>query len=109
VAIDQATETVWRLLKGGAAIETPEPHDSSRRYAELLSENLGQPGFRELLLVVHGLDAHRDPYSAWCATRFGGRVLRRARSARRAEAHDPASGTQAFAADVLAAALTVPG
>ena len=60
VAAEQATETVWRLLKGSATIKTPEPEDLSRRYSELLTENLGQPGFRELLLVVHDLDAHRD-------------------------------------------------
>src|SRR5204862_5046714 len=43
-AIHHATETVWRLLKGGAAIKTPQADDLSRRYAELLAENLGQPG-----------------------------------------------------------------
>ena len=59
-AIEHATETVWRLLKGGASIKTPEADDLSRRYSELLAENLGQPGFRELLLVVHDLDANRD-------------------------------------------------
>src|SRR5688500_6106673 len=59
-AIAHATETVWRLLKGGASIKTPEADDLSRRYSELLAENLGQPGFRELLLVVHDLDASRD-------------------------------------------------
>ena len=111
VAIEQAIDTVWRLLRGGAAIQAPEPRDLSRRYAELLSENLGQPGFRELLLVVHDLDAHRDLVFGLIRDPF-----RRAlfpppgsQSPRRAEALDLASGTQAFAADVLAAALSVPG
>ena len=27
---------------------------------ELLAENIGQPGFRELLLTVHDLDGRRD-------------------------------------------------
>jgi hypothetical protein len=110
VAIRQATETVWRLLKGGAAIKTPNTDDLSRRYAELLAENLGQPGFRELLLVVHDLDAHRDLVFGLVRDPF-----RRALfpppggvSARRAEAHDLSSGTQAFVADVLAAALSLP-
>ena len=111
VAINHATETVWRLLKGGAALKTPEPHDLSRRYAELLSENLGQPGFRELLIVVHDLDAHRDlvfglvrePYRRALFPPPGGV------STRRAEAHDLASGTGAFTADALAAALSIPG
>jgi hypothetical protein len=111
-AIHHATETVWRLLKGGAAIKTPHADDLSRRYAELLSENLGQPGFRELLLVVHDLDANRDlvfglvrdPYRRMLFPAPGSVT-----AARRAEAQDLASGTQGFLADVLAAALSVPG
>ena len=94
-AIQHATETVWRLLKGGAAIKTPEADDLSRRYAELLAENLGQPGFRELLLVVHDLDAHRDLVFGLCAIRFARRCFRRRaavvvaarRSARPVERH----------------------
>ena len=110
-AIHHATETVWRLLKGGAAIKTPEADDLSRRYAELLAENLSQPGFRELL-VVHDLDANRDlvfglirePYRRMLFPAPGA-----VSSARRAEARDLSSGTQGFLADVLAAALTLPG
>ena len=110
-AIEQATETVWRLLKGSATIKTPEPEDLSRRYSELLTENLGQPGFRELLLVIHDLDAHRDlvfglvrdPYRRALFPPPGGV------SSRRAEAHDLSSGMQSFVADVLAASLSVPG
>ena len=96
-AIDRSIEAVWRLLKGGAAIKTPEPQDLSRRYAELLTDNLGQPGFRELLLVVHDLDARRDlvfgllrdPYRKMLFPPPGGV------SSRRAEAHDLSAGTQA--------------
>lgn len=110
--IHQATETVWRLLKGGASIKTPEADDLSRRYAELLAENLGQPGFRELLLVVHDLDANRDlvfglvrdPYRRMLFPTPGSVA-----AARRAEAQDLSSGTKGFLADVLAAALTLPG
>jgi hypothetical protein len=111
-AIHHATETVWRLLKGGAAIKTPDADDLSRRYAELLSENLAQPGFRELLLVVHDLDANRDmvfglvrdPFRRMLFPSPGGGA-----ASRRAEAQDLASGTQGFLADVLAAALSLPG
>ena len=108
LAIHYSTEVVWRLLKGGAAIKTPDAKDLSKRYAELLADNLGQPGFRELLLVVHDMDAHRDlvfglvrdPFRKALFPPPGGV------SSRRAEAHDLSSGTQAFTADVLAAALT---
>jgi hypothetical protein len=111
VAVQHATETLWRLLKGGAAIKTPDAKDLSRLYAELLGENLGQPGFRELLLVVHDMDAHRDlvfglvrdPFRKALFPPPGGV------SSRRAEAHDLSSGTQAFTADVLAAAMSLPG
>lgn len=112
VAIASAIDTVWRLLKGGAAIKTPEADDLSRRYAELLAENLGQPGFRELLLVVNDLDAGRDlvfglvrePYRRMLFPAPGS-----VSAARRAEAQDLSAGTQAFLADVLAAALSLPG
>lgn len=111
-AVTRATDAVWRLLKGGAAIKTPEADDLSRRYAELLAENLGQPGFRELLLVVHDLDANRDlvfglvrePYRKMLFPSPGSVAAQR-----RAEAQDLAGGTQGFLADVLAAALSLPG
>jgi hypothetical protein len=111
-AIHHATESVWRLLKGGAAIKTPEADDLSRRYAELLAENLGQPGFRELLLIVHNLDANRDfvfglvrdPYRRMLFPAPGSVT-----AARRADAQDLGSGMQGFLADVLAAALSLPG
>jgi hypothetical protein len=110
-AIERATNSVWRLLKGGAVLKTPEPRDLSRRYAERVHENVGQPGFRELLLVVHDLDARRDmifgflrePYRKMLFPPPG------AVSSRRAEAQDLASGPQNFAVDVLAAALSLPG
>jgi Patatin-like phospholipase len=111
-AIRHATDTVWRLLKGGAAIKTPQADDLSRRYAELLAENLGQPGFRELLLVVHDLDANRDLVFGLVRDPFR-RMLFPApgsvSASRRAEAHDLSTGMQGFLADVLAAALTLPG
>ncbi|MGH9385032.1 MAG: patatin-like phospholipase family protein [Vicinamibacterales bacterium] len=111
VAAAHAIDRIWHLLRGGAALKTPEPQDLSRRYAELLRDNLGQPGFKELLLVVHDLDARRDLV-------FGlvGEPYRRALfpppgsvSARRAEGYDLAAGTQPFAVDALSAALGLPG
>ncbi|MEO8682994.1 MAG: hypothetical protein ABI665_28370, partial [Vicinamibacterales bacterium] len=107
VAVGRAIDGLWRLLKGGAALKTPEPQDLSRRYAELLTESIGQPGFRELLIVVHDLDAQRDmvfglvrePYRKMLFPPLG------AVSNRRAEAHDLSTGTQAFTADVVAAAV----
>ena len=111
-AIHAATEAVWRLLKGGADIKTPEPADLSRRYSELLQENLGQPGFRELMLIAHDLDAGRDMVFGLVRDPFRRALFPTApgvSTSRRAEAHDLGSGTHAFLADVLAAALSLPG
>lgn len=103
--------TLWNILRGGAAVGVPDARDLSRRYSDLLTDNLGHPGFRELLLVVHDLDAQRDmvfgllkdPYrkALFAATT--------AASSRRAEAHDLAGVAREHVADVLAAALTLPG
>jgi hypothetical protein len=51
---------LWQLVGGAAGARRPGPVDLSRAYTELLRENLGQPGFRELLLTVHDLDMRRD-------------------------------------------------
>jgi hypothetical protein len=51
---------LWQLVGGAAGAKRPGPVDLSRAYTELLRENLGQPGFRELLLTVHDLDMRRD-------------------------------------------------
>jgi hypothetical protein len=51
---------LWQLLVGGAKVSEPEPVDLARRYADLLGDNLGQPGFREVVATVHDLDSRQD-------------------------------------------------
>jgi Patatin-like phospholipase len=51
---------LWQLVGGAAGARRPGPVELSRAYTELLRENLGQPGFRELLLTAHDLDMRRD-------------------------------------------------
>jgi hypothetical protein len=48
---------VWQVA-GGAAAHTPAPDEAElgRRYVALLAENLGEPGFRELVLRTADLD-----------------------------------------------------
>jgi hypothetical protein len=53
-------EVLWRLVRGGSSEPRPVAADLGRRYVEMLTENLGQPGFRELLLAVHDIDSRRD-------------------------------------------------
>ncbi len=52
--------SLWQLVGGAAGARRPKPVELSRAYTELLRDNLGQPGFRELLLTVHDLDMRRD-------------------------------------------------
>ena len=47
------------------------------QHVELLQENLGQPGFRELLVTVHDLDAWRDLVFALLGQAHRGRFFSR--------------------------------
>ncbi|HXG88360.1 MAG TPA: patatin-like phospholipase family protein [Vicinamibacterales bacterium] len=110
-AAEHFTAGLWDLLKGGTALKAPANEDLSRRFAELLSENLGQPGFSELLLGVHDLDARRDlvfglvrePYRRTLFPPPGGS------SVRRAEAFDLSGLARDHLLDIVRAALSVPG
>jgi hypothetical protein len=59
-AVEHCWRAMWDLLRGAAQLKEPAPRELCRRFIELVAENLGQPGFRELVLAVHDLDAHRD-------------------------------------------------
>ena len=59
-ALGWLADGLWTLMRGAASIARPGPEDLGQRYTELLSENLGQPGFRELLITAHDLDGRRD-------------------------------------------------
>ena len=66
-ARDRFIEAVWELIRGAAPVARPSSSALGRRYAEVLSENLGQPGFRELVVVATDLDARRDVVAALLA------------------------------------------
>lgn len=102
----------WRHLKGVVAIAEPTAADLSKRYADLLAENLGQPGYGELMIVVHDLDAQRDIVFALLAepyrrTFFGDAASGEA-GGRRAELVDLAGLGQGHVADAVGASLSVP-
>jgi predicted acylesterase/phospholipase RssA len=103
---------LWDLLRGAAQLKQPSPNDLARRYAEVLSDNLGQPGFRELVIVVHDLDAHSDMVFALVAQGRRRDLLRRptteAAELRRAELIDLSSVGRDYLVDAVAAALAVP-
>jgi hypothetical protein len=106
-----ATE-LWNLIRGAAPVAAPPRGELARRYVELLSENLGQPGFRELLIAAHDMDARHDVvFAVLGATyrpRFFGRPGVADSAARVAEAFDLAGAAREHALDALAAALSIP-
>lgn len=103
---------LWDMLRGGAHVKQPETADLARRYAELLGENLGQPGFRELLFVVHDLDARRDLVFALLGSeRRRGFFLRKpvlSGDRRTAEAFDLAGVSRDHTLQAVAGALALP-
>ena len=105
-----ATGALWDLLRGGANLARPGPHDLSQRYAELLAASLGQPGHRDLLLAVHDLDARRDLVFGVVGGEAGKRQFPggSGAAARRAEAFDLGVDARSLLVDVVAAAATLP-
>ena len=108
--VDRASAELWNLIRGAAAIAPPPRQDLGRRYMELLAENLGQPGFRELVLVAHDMDARHDVLFALLIDghrqRFFGRAADGA--GRQAEAIDLAGAGREHVMDALAANLATP-
>jgi len=52
--------SLWHLFRGPTSAKEPAPPELSRRYAELLFDNLGQPGFRELILATLDVETRTD-------------------------------------------------
>jgi hypothetical protein len=100
------------VLGVAAQLKQPARDDLGRRYTELLSDNLGQPGFRELLIAVHDLDARRDLVFALVAERRRRDLIRRSTSAeveaRRAEVLDLSGLARDHLADAIAGSLAIP-
>jgi hypothetical protein len=111
-AIDHCWRVLWDLVRGAAQLRQPPPVDLGRRYTELLAENLGQPGFRELMIAVHDVDAHRDLLFALVSEPRRRNLLRRPTTSeaesRRAEVFDLHGVARDYLADAVAAALAVP-
>jgi hypothetical protein len=110
--VDHSWGILWDLLRGAAQLKQPARGDLARRYAELLSENLGQPGFRELLIAVHDLDARRDLVFALVSERRRRDLVRRPTSAeaeaRRAEVLDLSGVARDHLPDAVSGSLAIP-
>jgi hypothetical protein len=95
---------LWQLFRGPATAKEPEPSELSRRYVELLFENLGQPGFRELIIAVLDVDTRADLVFAAI-----GETRRRTFFQRnRGDLVDLSGVGRGQVFDALAAALSVP-
>jgi len=103
-------QTVWQLVRGGDQSDHPEPVTAGRRYADVLAENLGQPGFRELVMIATDLDARRDIVAALLREPYRHEfMVSRAEGDRRAEVMDLAGVGREHALDIVAGAVTPIG
>jgi hypothetical protein len=102
---------LWNLIRGAAPLSPPPPGELGRRYVELVSENLGQPGFREVLMTVHDMDARRDLVFALLSPAFRSRFFSRPGpdgASRIAEAFDLSGVAREHALDAMSGALAIP-
>lgn len=98
---------IWDLIRGAAPVARPSTTILGRRYSEALAENLGQPGFRELVLVATDIDARRDIVAALLSDSHRREFLApRVGRDRRSEVLDLAGVGRDHAIDVVLAALT---
>lgn len=116
----------WRAI--GAPLDTSAAHDVflgtiaqlipgaetrgpglGRRYADVLTDSLGQPGFRELMIVATDLDSRRDVIAALLREPYRREFLApRLDRERRSEVLDLAGNGRDHALEMVAAALTPP-
>ncbi len=103
---------LWRLLGGAAGARQPSQVDVSRAYSELLRDNLGQPGFRELVVTVHDIDVRRDFVFALLGERHRRDFFRATngpRGDRRlAEAFDLSGASRDRLVDAVLAGISLP-
>lgn len=102
---------VWTHVRGASTDPMPARAEIGRRYVDLLVENFGQPGFCEVVLGLHDLDARRDLTLAVLPEArvpfFS--VKRPVGGAREAEAFDLTSSMRDHLADLVSGALQLPG
>ena len=111
-AVDWFTGGLWQVMRGAARIVRPPASDLAERYSELLADNVGQPGFRELIVLVHDIDARRDLVCALLAEQhqraFFLQRLGSEGEQRNLETMDLGRQDRRHAMDILAAGLSLP-
>jgi hypothetical protein len=112
VILNRTASELWNLIRGAAPIPAPQAAELGGRYVDLLAENLRQPGFRELVITAHDMDARHDVVFALLGEGYRGRFFGRPAmpdgAARTGEAFDLAGVGRDHAFDALASALAVP-
>ncbi|MBI2187622.1 MAG: patatin-like phospholipase family protein [Acidobacteria bacterium] len=108
--IQQAfARALWQLIRGASPASGPAASELGRRYAEVLGENLGQPGFREVMVAVTDLDARTDLVAALLREPHQREfVAPRPGRERGAEVVDLSGTGRDQAGDLVAGALTPP-
>lgn len=103
------SSTIWRLIRGAGGASHPSDGALGRQYADVLAESLGQPGFREIVLVATDIDERRDVTAALLREPFRRDfMVPRPNRDRRAEVLDLGDTGRERTIDVVAAALTPP-
>ena len=106
---DAVAATIWQLIRGAAPPAVPGSMVVGRRYSEVVLENLGQPGFRELMVLAADLDTRRDVVAALLAEPYRRDfVASRPGRERQSEVLDLAGAGREHAFDIVAGALTPP-
>ena len=109
-AKDLVTRTIWQLVRGGDQADHPEASKAGHRYAEVLAEGLGQPGFRELMLIATDMDARRDVVAAMLREPYRRDfMVSKGERDRRSEVLDLAGLGREHALDIAGGAMTPPG
>ena len=111
-AVDWGVGGLWQIMRGAARVARPAAPDLAERYAELLDDNVGQLGFRELVVLVHDLDARRDLVFALLAEPYRRSFFRRRVGSEGADRHleimNLAGPARRHVVDALTAALCLP-
>lgn len=100
---------IGELIPGTAPRAASAASALGRRYAEILADGLGQPGFRELMIVATDLDSRRDVVGVLLREPYRRELITTpAAGERRADVLDLAGDGRDVALDLVAAALTPP-
>ena len=103
-------DTLWQLVRGASKEPRPKSTEVGRRYVDVLADNFGQPGFREVLLAAHDIDARRDLVGAVlpAQARAGFEARRATGGVREAETLDFTGPLRDHVIDFVVAGLRLP-